>query len=352
MQAACIRNLTDAARSEQLFRINGFSATQETSKFIAPRMWAVGGHDWRIDFHPNYRKSSSSYDTERWVVFRVILASGAGDGVAATFSCRLVDPDSKNDPSPAITSARFYQNKSQEVFLTTRRNLVSSGFVKDECFLVRCAIAVLPGKAAAPAANVVHGGVAPPSSDLQKHFGELLQSQKGADVAFLVAGERVPAHRCVLAARSPVFMAELCGDMKAEKASQCVEVKDMDVQVFKAMLHFIYTDTSPKLDQQGEPRMTMARHLLEAADRYGLRRLKGMCVEKVCTEISVETVATTLALAEQHGCSKLKARCMEFILANPGNLHVVSVTEGYKHLETSCPSVLTELLKLMAGGRR
>ena len=91
----------------------------------------------------------------------------------------------------------------------------------------------------------------------------------------------------------------------------------------------------------------MAQHLLEAADRYGLERLKRICVDKVYTDISVDTVATTLALAEQHGCSELKSRCMKFILATPENLQAVAATEGYKHLEACCPSVLTELLKLI-----
>ncbi|XP_022681888.1 BTB/POZ and MATH domain-containing protein 1-like [Setaria italica] len=55
------------------------------------------------------------------------------------------------------------------------------------------------------------------------------------------------ARRCVLAARSTVFMAELFGDMK-DNSSACIEVKDMEVEVFRAMLYFIYTDTVPELE--------------------------------------------------------------------------------------------------------
>ncbi|OEL30133.1 BTB/POZ and MATH domain-containing protein 1 [Dichanthelium oligosanthes] len=137
-----------------------------------------------------------------------------------------------------------------------------------------------------------------------------------------------------------------------EKASPCVEIKDMEMEVFRAMLHFIYTDTIPELDQKSEQVTLMAQHLLEAADRYGLERLKRICVEKLFTDISVDTVATTLVLAELHGCSELKSRCMKFILATPENLHAVAATEGHKHLEASCPSVLTELLKLMIKGNK
>lgn len=56
------------------------------------------------------------------------------------------------------------------------------------------------------------------------------------------------------------------------------------------MHHFIYTDTVPELDQlKGEEATVIAQHLLEAADLYGLERLKRICVEKMCTNIGVRT---------------------------------------------------------------
>ena len=57
----------------------------------------------------------------------------------------------------------------------------------------------------------------------------------------------------------------------------------------------------------------MAQHLLAAADRYGLERLKLLCVATLAEDISVNNVATTLALAEQHHCSHLKSVCLKFV---------------------------------------
>ncbi|CAN6177196.1 unnamed protein product [Urochloa humidicola] len=345
-------DLTEAARSVQLFKINAFTATKEKPGFTASKACAVGGLDWRIEFHPKCSEPNRSYGSSDWIMFRVRLISKGASGVAASFSCRLMDPRSPGDSyaDEMIAPSMFCANKSLDVFLIRRSDLEKSHsrYVKDDCILVQCAINVLLGEsrdaAVAGAASTAVASV--PSSDLNQQFGELLRSQKGADITFLVSSESVAAHRSVLAARSPVFMAELFGDMK-ERASPCVEIKDMEVEVFRAMLHFIYTDMAPKLDQKGEQATLMAQHLLEAADRYGLERLKRICVEKMCTDISVDTVATTLALAEQHGCSGLKSRCMKFILAAPENLHTVAATEGFKHLEACCPSVLTELLMLM-----
>jgi speckle-type POZ protein len=51
-----------------------------------------------------------------------------------------------------------------------------------------------------------------------KDLGALLDSTDGTDVSFVVAGETFDAHGAVLAARSPVFKAELLGSMAAEAA--------------------------------------------------------------------------------------------------------------------------------------
>jgi len=74
-----------------------------------------------------------------------------------------------------------------------------------------------------------------------------------------------------------------------------------------------------------------------------------MCEEKVSMDITVGNVATTLALAEQHGCALLKAKCVDFVTGSPETLDAVLATEGYAHLAASCPLVLTELLKSARG---
>ncbi|TVU49254.1 hypothetical protein EJB05_00554, partial [Eragrostis curvula] len=89
------------------------------------------------------------------------------------------------------------------------------------------------------------------------------------------------------------------------------------------------------------------QHLLVAADRYGLDRLKLMCEERLCSWIDVESVANTLALADQHQCVHLKDVCLRFI-AFPEVLPAVMRTEGYKHLTRSCPLLLNEILVKIA----
>ena len=185
-----------------------------------------------------------------------------------------------------------------------------------------------------------------PPSDLSVHFGDLLVTQNGADVVFEVGSQTFAAHRCVLAARSPVLRAELFGAMKESVASNVVRIYDMEAQVFKALLYFMYTDSLPKAKKEDEEEDVMSQHLLVAADKYNLERLKLICEDKLCKYIDVGTVATILALAGQHHCPGLKKACFDF-LSSGANLRAVAAGEGFKHLSRSCPTIMEELITML-----
>ncbi|KAF8765985.1 hypothetical protein HU200_007959 [Digitaria exilis] len=196
----------------------------------------------------------------------------------------------------------------------------------------------------APARFVV---VPPP--DMDRHLGHLLSSGEGADVTLEVEGETFMAHRTIIV-WSPVFKEELFGPMEEGTSPTCVRIKDMEASVFKVLLHFIYTDLLPPdvVDDDGESEtMAMAQHLLVAAERYGMERLKLMCEDKLCNYVGTSSVGTILALAEQHGCDGLKKACLKFLMSG-SNLKVAIATDGFDHLAKSCPSVLKELLSKVA----
>ncbi|CAN6193653.1 unnamed protein product [Urochloa humidicola] len=150
---------------------------------------------------------------------RLISKGSSGDGrVAASFGCRLVDPSS---PEATTSYSMFAENSSRDVFVVRWSQLQSSRHrrpERDGIIFARCVLTVLldPRDVTPGAAAGVKASATVPSTDLHRQFGELLRSQTGADVTFVVAGERISAHRSVLAARSPVFMAELFGGMKEE----------------------------------------------------------------------------------------------------------------------------------------
>lgn len=76
--------------------------------------------------------------------------------------------------------------------------------------------------------------LAVPPSDMGSHFGCLLDSAEGSDVSFLVGGEAFPAHRAVLAARSPVFEAQLLGAI-ADAKMPSITLRDVSAATFKVI---------------------------------------------------------------------------------------------------------------------
>ncbi|XBJ06425.1 hypothetical protein VPH35_025051 [Triticum aestivum] len=343
MEDVSTTSITDAARLVQLLKIDGYCATNNigsSSSYSIESRWNVDGYDWEICIY---------LDLQWSVALELIFRSRfrTNNYVRANLGCRLVDPKGILAPSEQKTvSGEFMYNShhSSKLMLMKRCDLEASGYITDDALTLQCTITVLKELPVQtfPVKQIPMPAV--PSSNLHEHFGELLQSEKGVDVTFLVSGQTFVAHKAVLAARSPVFMAQFYGQMM-EKRSHRVEVKDMEAAVFKALLRFIYTDTAPDFSQQQkEEATTMAQHLLAAADRHGLDRLKLICAGRLAGGIDVNTVATTLALAEQHNCSELKSRCVKFIVKTTAVLDAVLKTEGYKHLEESCPWVLTDLL--------
>lgn len=47
--------------------------------------------------------------------------------------------------------------------------------------------------------------------------------------------------------------------------------------------------------------------------QYALERLKVMCEEALCTNLSIENAADVLILADLHSADQLKAQAIEFI---------------------------------------
>merc|ERR1712087_104785 len=67
----------------------------------------------------------------------------------------------------------------------------------------------------------------------------MLDSGHGADVTILVGGAKIPAHRAILSARSDYFRRMFNTEMQ-EAASGVVDVKDVDADIFRRLLRFIY----------------------------------------------------------------------------------------------------------------
>ncbi|KAF8667623.1 hypothetical protein HU200_052827 [Digitaria exilis] len=308
----------------------------------------VGGHSWRIRYYPH------ASDGHLALYLELDPTSAVPEAADVSFKFSLLEPSSGEPKlTRAMESRSFHKPSVFHGFEHFARweDLEDSGFLEDDRLTVLCDVTFTADLGSGVRRDVSapsSGGAAvPPSSPAayeHEHLVDLLWTHKrGADVTIEVGGEATfEAHGWLLAARSPVLEAELLAATKEKKsaAGRRIEVQGVEPKVFKAMLHYMYTDAFPEKmveEVEGEEAegdaMAMARGLLAAADRFKLERLKTMCEETLAKRIDVSTAAVTLAAAEQHGCGALKEACMEF-LARPENLKAVMETEGYEKVKS------------------
>ncbi|CAL4916689.1 unnamed protein product [Urochloa decumbens] len=330
--------IADTAMGYHVLRIDAYSLTKctPTGKCLKSCPFTIGGHRWRLRYYPNGESSDSADCISVYLSLEDAIPKGVS--VKTQFQFRFVDEAPLELP-------------------VTSDELEKSEHLVADSFAIRCDLVVIKefraqeDTAPAPAPATCFVPV-PPPSDLCRHLGDLLVTGKGADVVFEVGGETFAAHRCVLAARSPVFSAELFDDAMTKESGATaviIRVDDMEPQVFEALLYFVYNDDLlPETDKERERRISisMCQHLLVAADRYGLERLKLLCEEKLCGYIDVGTVVIILTLADQHRCKGLKKACLGF-LGWPANLREVMATEEFDHLSKSCPSIMKELIAML-----
>ncbi|KDO69176.1 hypothetical protein CISIN_1g015560mg [Citrus sinensis] len=350
------KSINETVNGSHQFTVKGYSLAKGMGpgKCLSSDVFTVGGYDWAIYFYPDGKNPE---DGALYVSVFIALAS-EGTDVRALFELTLVDQSGKGKHKVhshfdrALESGPYtlkYRGSMGYKRFFKRTSLETSDYIKDDCLLINCTVGVVRNRLEGPKQY----SIPVPPSDMGQGLKDLLESEIGCDIVFEVGDETFKAHKLILAARSPVFRAQfygLVGDRNLDK----VVVKDVEPSIFKAMLLFIYTDKFPDVYEiTGTTSMctttNMVQHLLAAADLYNVDRLKLLCESKLCEELNAETVATTLALAEQHQCPQLKAICLKFA-ATPANLGVIMQSEGFKHLEESCPSLLSELLKTLASG--
>ncbi|KAL0925822.1 hypothetical protein M5K25_004192 [Dendrobium thyrsiflorum] len=318
------RSVTETVNGSHKFVIQGYSLAKGMGigKHIASDTFTVGGYQWAVYFYPDGKNPE---DNSTYVSVFIALAS-EGTDVRALFELTLVDQSGKGKHKVhshfdrSLESGPYtlkYRGSMGYKRFFRRAALETSDYLKDDCLKINCTVGVVVSVMDCPRLHSIQV----PESDMGLHFGMLLEKQESSDVIFDVAGEKIHAHKLVLAARSPIFRT-MFFDGPDEVLSEIV-IKDLEPKVFKAMLHFIYKDTLDEDDVpvgSGSPGVsvsdTLAAKLLAAADKYGLGRLRLMCESYLCKDISVNSVASTLALADRFHAMELKAACLRFAAEN------------------------------------
>jgi speckle-type POZ protein len=290
-----------------------------------------GGHIWRINCFPRGKKEGKG---DYLSVF-LELVSESKDDVKAILEAFVLDRDGAPSSSHSERCEHVYPPKVNGQIngwgwpRFVKRSVLEKLYVTDGSVIIMCWV------------KVVHDE--PPPSDIVSHLGTLLDSTDGSGVSFSVGGETFPAHRAVLAARSPVFKKQLLGSMADAKTMSSITIHDIAPATFKVMLRYMYTDACPADAELGDDSPgEMFQNLLAAADRFALDRLKLLCARKLWESLSVDTIAATLGCAEIYNCPKLKTKCIDFF-ADEKNFKKVVLTDGFVELMHKFPSILAEV---------
>lgn len=228
------RCVTETVNGSHHFTINGYSLAKGmgVGKYIASECFSVGGYQWAIYFYPDGKNAE---DNSLYVSVFIALAS-EGTDVRALFELTLLDQSGKAkhkvhshfdrslESGPYTLKYRGSMWGYKRFF--RRAVLETSDFLKNDSLAITCTVGVVVSSTQGPRLY----SIPVPEPDLGQHFGALLDSGEGTDVTFDVDGELFHAHKLVLAARSPVFKAQLFGPMR-DRNSGNIEIKDIEPPV-------------------------------------------------------------------------------------------------------------------------
>jgi glutamine synthetase type III len=156
-----------------------------------------------------------------------------------------------------------------------------------------------------------HASSVPALHDTFSAFAsQLFNNYTFSDISIVCSDRRTfPAHRNIIALRSPVF--QLTTEMRPEavaRRSTEIIVSDIDGETMLELLRYIYTT---RVDS--DITHSVARKLIFAAAKYNLKELKSICASKLIAGISAENAIETLLLAKQYREGKLMRECIDCI---------------------------------------
>ncbi|CAM0882626.1 unnamed protein product [Alopecurus aequalis] len=331
-------------QGEHLFKISDYSIHRgmDVGSYIQSSVFTVGGHDWCLHYYPDGSTEDSKDDIT--IDLELMEMDRNADTARVSSAISFFHWKTNRFSSPVVSTPTVNLSHRYDVVThhMNRGEMEASGYVVEDRLTIKCAMTVFkePYVIAEEEAELpANSHVEVPPSDLTEHLAKLLDAKEIADVTLEVQEEEFPAHKLVLAMRSPVFKAELYGSMRGKDLNRIV-IDNMKPAIFKALLRFIYTDSLPAMDDL--EKKEMAGHLLVAADRYGMERLKLICESILSKKLDVESVATTLDLADQHSCSGLKDDCIRFI-ASCTKINDVMTSKGYNLLKKTCPDTAIDM---------
>ena len=176
---------------------------------------------------------------------------------------------------------------------------------------------------------------------LQQDFFKMVGDPELADVVLVVKGERFPAHRVMLVARSEYFRGLLLSGMqggRSEGGVQEIELGEVSAGALRVVLRYLYTAELPESGEggagggggtgEGEEAaagQVLERAVLKAADLFRVEGLLEHCVEAFGRGLTVNTAIEQLVWAHSDGPAEARKVATEYFVRNGRRIRVGTI---------------------------
>ncbi|XP_043910891.1 speckle-type POZ protein-like [Protopterus annectens] len=335
MENRLCQNQNEAVAFCTTWTISNFSFSHEVGKFIKSSYFSSGAQDrWYLRMRPC--ETDERYGEEYVSIF-LCLQKSPNPEVMAEFKFSVLNAN--GEETLVTVTEKPYQFKNSTAFgfkKFVKRDFLlddTNELLQDDTLTIFCEVRIKEDFV-----NTSDKNTRDNESEIQltKDLQGLLENSWYTDCSLCVAGAEFQAHKAVLAARCPAFRAMFERHMAEEKKNH-FEITEVKPEIFKEILHFIYTGRAPNLNNMGYD-------LLAAAEKFELERLKLMCENTLCRKMSVETVAEILVFADRQRRNLLKAQALDFIIYN---INDIMETSGWESLMMYHPHLAREAFSSM-----
>lgn len=192
-------------------------------------------------------------------------------------------------------------------------------------------------------------------ADVAKDLSALLYSQSLCDVTLICrpkdggAGDssslspnerRFTAHKAILGARSPVFLAMFRhADLKESYMNEVV-IEDVEADAMQIFLEFVYGRDTSISD------FDTACSVLAVADKYDVPGLLRLCESTMVSNVRLANCARAAIAGHLYNASALKETAMAMMMQYGKRLREM---EGWDEIKSEHPTLMNEIVEYMLG---
>lgn len=263
--------------------------------------------------------------------------------------------------------ARSDQSRPSGLFGLTHEELLSSEWIHQDTMTVKFELEIRTKAYPETCVKDALPDIIP--STLSANLLGSLEDGKCSDITFIVQGHQIKAHSQILSARSEYFHKVFTGGLR-ESISKEVVIDDCDVESFKALLSFLYSDdfshielvikTASTLNDGCQQDQSKAKESTNEADtysalllsmlalshKYQITRLQSWCEHKLSSCLSVTSVCLVLQQAHLLETKQLERECYKLIKSN---LPAVLATSAYVKMLKEWPEVALKIHLFSSG---